>query len=431
MNDNKNFITSVKTEISKYHPISEKINVAVSGGADSVALLHALHVIGIPCRAIHINHGLRGKDSDDDQKFVKNLATKLNIPIETHFCSTNEYAKKNNISIEMAGREIRHKFFNTLKIKTIAIGHHADDQAENFIMKLLRGSGIDGLSGMSSCINIGSIKLIRPLLNFTHKEICEWLEQNSWEWREDKSNKNENFLRNKIRNKILPTLKNELDSDITTSINKTMGIIREENIYLNEIANSFSNKTIYQANTAIKRRWIRLWLHNAHIENIGFDITNQIVNGLTNSEGTRYYDINNNWKIAIEYGVPRLINKNISKKKDKWILSAVSGTGWKKDHGEGAGILPAEASLSAKKVTSSLKIRTMVPGDRFQPLGMNGGRKLQDIFTDQKIPKENRENIPLITCNDRIVWIPGFRIAKGWEVETRHSDSIHLQITKK
>ena len=424
-------VSSVQLVLDQLNlPKDKKVSVAVSGGADSTALLRILHIIGIDCTLVHLNHKLREQESNDDEKFVKNLAEELSIPFIIKSENVHAYAKRKKISLEMAGRETRHLFFNSLPIKTIALAHHADDQAENFFIKISRGTGPDGLSGMSISQKIGSIRLIRPLLHISHDEICDWLKANNYNWREDVTNRDMSILRNRVRHIIIPTIREELNPDITSTLNRTMKIIRQENEWIEKEASCLSIDNVNQAALILRRRWIRDWLHSHNIINISFDITDKIANALDKNNGTRSFDINHQWKVVIEYGKPSLINKYIKIDQPFWNLQIKTGKGWKIDHGHGAGILPAEASLSAEKtMNTTLKARAIQPGDRFKPLGMKGHRKLQDILTDQKIPVSNRSNIPVVTCGEEIVWVPGFRIASGWEVIGKESDSIHLQIS--
>ena len=410
--------------------INNKINVAVSGGADSVALIRILHLLKINCTIVHINHKLRGLDSDNDQKFVENIGNELNIPVLTYEENIEDYSKINKQSLEMSGREIRHKFFSTLSNKYIALAHHADDQAENFIIKASKGSSLSGLGGMPVVQKLGVLTIIRPLINLSHKDLCEWLINNNWTWREDKTNQDNIFLRNRIRNNIIPIIKKELNTDFIKTLNRNMNLIREEDFYLDQLTSNYSIETIKDAPLVLRRRWIRIWLHNNQISRIGYETTNQIANGLTNTKGTRFYNVNKNWKVVIEYGIPSLIKFDKNNVSPKWNLNIEYGNGWKKDVGKRAGILPAKASISAKKVGDlDLRVRCIQPGDQFQPLGMLGHKKLQDILIDQKVPQRERALIPVVTCKNTIVWIPGYSIANGWEVSKQTDSSLHLYLT--
>ena len=424
-------VRSIQKIIDKNELIPEKkINVAVSGGADSVALLRILHLLDIDCTAVHVNHQLRGSASYDDQAFVENLSAELNIPLLIHNEDIITYAKKNNVSIEMAGREVRHNFFSTLLNKRVALGHHANDQAENFIIKSAMGSGLSGLGGMNYEQKVEQLVIVRPLLDYSHKEICEWLNKNNWSWREDESNKNNEFIRNRIRQKIIPTIKKELNADFIKTINRSMRLIREEDAYLDKLSSTFSIQTIKDAPLVIRRRWVRSWLHNNNIMRIGYKTTDQIAKGLKISDGSSFYNVNADYMVIIEYGLPKLVDINKENDKPNWKLDIEYGTGWRKDKNNCIGYLPAEASLSAEKVGNlGFKIRFIQDGDRFQPLGMKGHKKLQDIFTDKKIPKRDRSNIPIITCDETIVWIPGYSIANGWKVNGLKDSSVHLRLT--
>jgi tRNA(Ile)-lysidine synthase len=145
--------------------------------------------------------------------------------------------------------------------------------------------------------------------------------------------------------------------------------------------------------------------------------------------GTTIFELNDQQRVIIEYGKPRFEKGGALPVETTWILSAEKGTGWRKDHGQGAGNLPAEASFDADKVGNSpIEVRRFEPGDRMNPLGMEGSRKLQDIFTDHKIPRAQRSEIPVVVCRDEIIWIPGYRTASGWEVQSPQGKAVHVRI---
>tara|TARA_B100000161_G_scaffold134479_1_gene95351 strand:- start:4936 stop:6228 length:1293 start_codon:yes stop_codon:yes gene_type:complete len=426
-----NFLHSVK-KIIKNSGVkhNENINVAVSGGADSVALLRALHLLNYNCTAIHINHQLRGEDSNNDQRFVANLTNELNIPTVFHSENTALVAKEKSISIEMAGRHIRHKVFGRLDSKWIALGHHSNDQAENFLIRMINGTSLDGLSGMSQIQSFKRFTIIRPLLDKTHMEICEWLQDNNWAWREDQSNFDAFCLRNRIRNNLLPAIEKDFNPDFIKTINKSMNILKDENHFLDQITKEFNESTIFTAPLNIKRRYIRSWLHNFNIDRICSDLTNRIAESINEKEGTQIFELNSDFSLAVEYGKLRLLDKFDSQKEKKWNLEINHDFGWKKDESLFIGKLPATASVCAKKVNSKdLKVRNILPGDKFNPLGMKGYKKIQDILVDKKVPKLKRSSIPVVTNNDKIIWIPGYCIANGFAVNN-NEPSLNLKITE-
>ena len=180
---------------------------------------------------------------------------------------------------------------------------------------------------------------------------------------------------------------------------------------------------------AAKRRMLRKWLFGNEIEDIGFDAVEHILELMEKGNGSRSYDLNGRHRIVVEYGKPRIEERSSNSGEPKFRLTTEQSTGWRKDHGKGAGILPAEASFSAAKVgTSPLEVRGWQAGDRIEPLGMEGSRKLQDILTDQKIPQASRQHIPGVVCRGQSVRVPGYRIARGWEVEKANEKSIHARL---
>jgi len=407
-------------------PKGKQIVVGVSGGADSVALTQILFQLNIPFTIAHLNHNLRGAASDADEKLVRDLATRLSVPIVVEQAEIIQ----NGASLEMEARKARHLFFSTFTNAVIVLAHHADDQVETFLLRLARGAGTEGLCGMKFSQKIGSLHLVRPLLECTHSELVEWLTQNKTPWREDQSNTDKTILRNKIRHTILPLLEQELNPNIRNNILRTMNILRAENEWMNE--QLLATSTTTPLPLALHRRHLRNWLFEQELPSVGFETIEQIIALQNKAQGTAFVELDRTHRLVIEYGKLRIEKNTKSTPSPTWELKTTNGTGWKKDHGKGAGILPAEASISATKVGSKiLTVRTLQPGDRFAPLGMKHARKLQDIFTDLKIPRTRRTTIPLIFCDEEMIWIPGYRIAEGWQIQSPQAPAIHLHLSNK
>ncbi len=410
-------------------PEGTKVVVGVSGGADSVALLRAFHVLGIPVTVAHLNHQLRGAESDADERFVRELADELGRPVVVESINVRKRAEGSDVSIEMAARQARHAFFATFESSVIALAHHADDQTETFILKLARGAGTEGLGGMPYVQEIGPIRLIRPMLNIPRTEIIEWLEENEFTWREDASNSDDTYLRNRVRHTILPMLESELNPNIRETILRTMDILRKEDDWMTGLLGGLTLDTCEPI--APRRRLLRKWLFEQGAESADFDPVEKILLLVARGEGTTIFELNERQRVVVEYGKLRFEEGDIPPLETSWKLALESGTGWKKDHGKGAGILPAEASFDAGKVgDSSITVRSFEPGDRMNPLGMEGRRKLQDIFTDQKIPRVQRTAIPVVVCRGEIIWLPGYRTARGWEVPSSAEKAVHVRIAQ-
>jgi tRNA(Ile)-lysidine synthase len=400
---------------------------AVSGGADSVALLHAFHLLDIPVTVAHLNHQLRGADSDADEVFVQELANELGFPFFSSRVDVKQLAEKDGLSIEMAARSARHDFFSTLGDATIALAHHADDQVETFLLRLARGAGPEGLAGMPFVQSLQNLRIIRPLLELRRSEIVQWLTENGWAWREDASNRDEQHLRNRVRHTILPRLEHELNPNIRETILHAMDILREENAWMESLLADAALDTARPL--AARRRLLRKWLFENGANEAGYDAVEKIISLMDNGSGTTVFELNDRQRVVVEYGRPRFERTDTLRQETSWRLTIEAGTGWRKDQCECLGLLPAEASFDADRVGDALiEVRAWQPGDRIQPLGSEGSRKLQDIFTDRKIPREQRKTMPVVVCRGEIIWLPGYRIARGWAVDGINGRSVHVRI---
>lgn len=429
-----NPIQAIRTAIESHGLIPEgtKVVAGVSGGADSMALMHAFHQLSIPVTIAHLNHRLRGNESDNDAAFVRQIADELGVPAVFKSVDVKALAAETGASIEMAARQARHDFFSEFGEATIALAHHADDQIETFFLKLARGAGPEGLSGMPYVQRIGSLRLIRPLLDLRRSALVEWLEANNYTWREDTSNADEAFLRNRIRHTILPLLEDELNPNIRNTIRRTMNILQQENGWMDGMLKGVSIDEMADLPRAAQRRLLRKWLFEQGITDAGFDTVEQIRTLIEQGEGSSCCTLNERKRVVVEYGRPRLEHTDRPPDEAIWSVQIETGIGWKKDPADGIGELPAEASFDAERVgTSPISVRTFQPGDRMEPMGMTGSRKLQDIFTDLKIPRAQRNSIPVVICRGAIIWLPGYRIDRSWAVQGDQGKSVTVRIEQK
>lgn len=427
-----NLVETIHEAIDRHNliPPGAKVIAGISGGADSIALLRALHALGIPVTVAHLNHGLRGAESDTDEQFVREVAKELGFPLITKSIDGRQLAAESGLSLEMAARQARHDFFAEFGDAIIALAHHANDQVETFILKLARGAGSDGLSGMAFSQTLEDLRIIRPMLGISRPEIISWLKDNGFVWREDASNRDEAFLRNRVRHTVLPMLENELNPNIRETILRTMDILRAENEWMENLLAETTLEASATMPLAVRRRVLRKWLFEQGANGVDFDAVKQILSLMDSGKGTTVFELNDRQRVVVEYGKPRFENvEQAFLPAQSWEVTLEPGTGWKTDHGKGAGLLPAEASFDAKKVGNApISVRNFEPGDRMNPLGMEGSRKLQDIFTDQKIPRARRPSIPVVVCRGEIIWIPGYRTARGWEVTGSSGEAVHARI---
>jgi len=427
-----NLIEKVKAVIERENliPVGTRVVVGVSGGADSVALLHILHRLGYQPTAAHLNHSIRGAEADGDEAFVKVLCKKLGFECVTAQTDVPALAKAKGISIEMAAREARHDFFRGFAPARIALAHHADDQLETFFLRAARGTGPGGLSGMKSFQTLEGLTLIRPMLGIRRAEIIHppshgsgatgWLVDEGLEWREDATNTDESIARNFVRRQLLPIFE-KLNDRAAENLLRTMDILREEDDFLSATA-ALEMDELHAQPKAVQRRIIQRWLIE-HGAIPGFDSIEKVIEFAAETDGSRSLDLEG-LRIVNEYGTLRV---------DERTARRSVPTKGKIRMEEGVGILrgPCCASVSLTKVAGrEVTVRAAQPGDRMDPYGMEGSKKLQDIFTDLKIPKAQRDNWPVVECGGEIIWLPGYRIARGWELSGESEPALHLFAAK-
>jgi tRNA(Ile)-lysidine synthase len=276
--------------LSRDFPLNGRYLIGVSGGRDSIALLHSLGEIGFKNLVVcHLNHQLRGRSSNADARFVEKLAAKYDLEAEIGSANVRALASKRKTSIETAGREARYRFFaktaKRRKSKTIFLAHHADDLVETFLINLFRGAGAAGLSGMRnvSTHRIGDVNLIvvRPLLGVWRQEIDSYLREHRIKFREDASNKNLNSLRNRIRHRIIPFLEKALGRNIRLAIWRAAAIAGEEEDWMDGQLPDVSDVELSVAKlralpVALQRRAIFKWLKAQSISEVGFDLVERV-----------------------------------------------------------------------------------------------------------------------------------------------------------
>lgn len=461
-------LEKVLTSARKHHLISpgDHVLVAVSGGADSTALLYALHELApelkIRLGIAHLNHRLRGAESNGDERFVEKLAARTNLPFIRGTGNVLRLAGERGISVEMAAREVRYKFFASAAKKagagTVATAHTADDQAETVLLKLARGSASGGLAGIPRETFINQLRVIRPLLNATRGEVIEFLEERGLEWREDSTNADTKFLRNRIRHQVIPMLEKEVNPRISEALNRTAEIFQSENRWLEEmIAKRIAECTdndgglvvtmVRNQPVAARRRIIRAWLAEAGVphEKVDFETIERIDTILETA--VRSTNITGGMTVRKRYGKLSLLPSSDTAAKPFRVALNIpgetvlaeeglrvvidKGPGLVKDKVRRAGILPATASVSSPAAgRKRFYLRSWRKGDRMRPLGLGGSRKLQDIFVDEKVPHELRGQVPIFECGKEIIWIPGYRVAEGWEVKDKAEQALQIYIER-
>lgn len=416
----------------------ERILMAVSGGVDSMTLLYVLHQLskehGWKLTVAHFNHKLRGRASDADEKLVRRVAKELRVKCVVDAADVKAYAATSRQSIEMAARELRHAFLartaKALKIKTIALAHHADDQVELFFLRLLRGASPEGLAGMrwrnSSPVD-KSVQLVRPLLNISRKALEVYAGEQKISWREDKTNLVTDFLRNRIRRELIPLLETRYQHGLHNNVLRLTELLRAEvEVVAHATNEALSSKQAFdRMPVAVQRRIIQQQLYQFEL---AADFTT--IEALRLHAG-KVIEVNPQARLTRdECGHLRLVEKSTAqfshashsvKLKPTTTMAQLGGCRLKFKISAGTGAKlnrsPRTESFDADKVGRIVILRHWKPGDRFQPIGSNSSRKLQDMFVDLKIPRDERHSrVVATTAEGEIFWIEGLRIAEKFKL---------------
>ena len=427
----------------------ERVLVAVSGGPDSVALLHILcdlrHELKLHLEVAHLQHGIRGQEAKEDARFVQGLAESLDLLFhikEVSIPRMRSRAGKGNI--EALARRERHILFAEVarqrNLDKIATAHTEDDQAETVLMWLLRGAGRKGLSGMAptQAINLAGaesskeLTIIRPLLRVTKEELRRFLDERGLEFRLDRSNEDTAYLRNWIRLELLPRLKDRIDPGVPSRLAQLAEVLRDEEVLLNALARKeiealSVNSTLRRDGflrqpKAMRRRMLRLWIEQARGGLGGLDFAHvEALNRLIcDGPPQSRLSIPGGWELIREYDRLRLAKTGCIPKSPCYAYPMVIGgvlavpeTGMTIDCQPASPPveLPRdhwEAVFDQAALTGPLVVRNFRRGDRFQPLGMAGHRKVKDLFIEKRAPLPARALLPLLVMGEEVLWLPGY-----------------------
>jgi len=403
----------------------DRILLAVSGGIDSMVMSHLFLQLENKTGIAHCNFSLRAGESDKDEELVREFAGKHNIPFHTIKFETAVFASEEGLSIQMAARELRYKWFEEIMKENgynlVAVAHNLNDNIETLLINLTRGTGIAGLTGIKPITN----NIIRPLLFATRNDIIEYCNKHKIIFREDRSNADTKYTRNKIRHKVIPILK-EINPAIETTLNDTAERFTGINEIVDEYILGLREKISEQKGDLItfNVNLLKSHLHNLTIvfelfrpfgiNNLQLDDLIKVIQGKTGGLiVTRSHRIIKNRKeiivsIADNENKPSCIIKNIQGfRKIPGIVSADFTDISDKF------IIPSDSSIcciDSDKVSFPMIVRTWKPGDHFHPLGMKHKKKLSDYFVDNKYSKFDKENIRILESAGEIVWVIGDRI---------------------
>lgn len=442
-------LEKVSSYVDKYKMLSkgDRVVLGLSGGADSVALLHVLlafrQSLGIEIFACHINHGLRGQAADEDQEFCRQLCQKWDLDFFVHQADVRALAKAWQRSEEEAGRIVRYDFYNKLLKETasnrIATGHHKDDQAETILHHIIRGTGIEGLTGIKP---VRDHKYIRPLLCVSRLEIEDYLREKGIAYRIDATNLESDYTRNRIRNELLPQLL-DYNPALVEGLSRLGSIAYEENDFLSKHTLKllkerailgqdyidFDLKDLSTIHIALQKRLFRLALKKlkGDLDGIGYTHIEDIVKLVAGSEVGSFITLPGGLFARLGYKELRLTKRPARTGLDYFEVSLdIPGQAFI----EQLGIYVAGEYVSRDQVVYSddcifvdgvkirgrLRLRQRKAGDRFKSLGMAGSKKLKDYFIDKKIAQDQRDRVPLLVDDDNIIWIVGHQMNEDYKL---------------
>lgn len=445
----------------------DRILIAFSGGADSLALLSILNKLkenlGITIGACHLNHMLRGDDANEDERFCRETAEKLSIPFYAKSEDTRAYSKENGVSIEVAGRELRYAFFKEIMVKErygkCAVAHHQNDQAETILLNLLRGTGLNGLSGISAKRD----EFIRPLLFLSKKEILSYLKEKKLCGREDLSNEENIYQRNKIRNELVPYLEKNFNPDFSRTLARmgdTLSIdldfiegevrkAKEKYLWLEEdsvqegqegsrtSSRAILKKEAFDLHRAIATRLVMEAIRSVKTNLMDIEEVHlKDILKLQKGETGKTIDIKDSIIAYQDYG--NIIIKIKKEQEEKELMEELR--------------IPGEYVIEGKKITlrvvgkeeiikdkhlrflngdimeESITVRHRADGDRMRPLGMKGYKKLKNILIDKKVSQEKRDELLIFLNKNEVIYVGTMIISDDYKVKENTEKVIEIGI---
>lgn len=422
-------------------PLSSRVIVALSGGADSVALLSLVASSGRECIAVHCNYGLRGEESDRDELHARRVAEQLGVSLRVYRCDVEARRRDNpGESIEMACRELRYDIFRNLLEEThfdvVALGHHREDNIETLMLNLLRGSGVKGLSGMSTLNGVWA----RPLLNVSKTDILDYLAEVGLDYVTDSSNLSCDYRRNALRNAVLPLVEQHFPS-AQAGLSKTIQALGNQQAVLSEAVTMMASNVTDPDGGINLAHLVELtdnptaWLFEIlnypdyqgfHINTVRSIVDNVDKSGLrfTSSlgvtlrldHGRLLLDVSTIEDVVIEWNITEGVQKPSIKAeqigREQFAPCRDNNVAW----------------FDAERVPRHVILRHPKTGDRIAPYGMKGSRLLSDIFNDLKLPHEDRLRawVMVDPADGRILWLPGIRASRHYAVTPASAQILKL-----
>ncbi len=432
----------------------ESVLVAVSGGPDSVALLHLFGRLRaesrFPLSVAHLNHALRGEESDMDEAFVADLSLRYQVPYISRKLSPGQLGGAPE-GMEAAARKVRYDFLRDAAGRVgaarVALGHTKSDQAETLLLRLLRGSGPRGLGGIHPSRDG---LFIRPLLESSREEVEAYLRNSGERWREDSSNQDLRRTRNRIRHQLMPLLQSQYNPEVVDVLSRTTSVLREEDEYLDSVVRELARRLVRQEEQgialaipavrvlppALRRRLLRSFLEKATpplSPPLDFETTLALEDLVTAGRHQTALTLGPGLEIRVLYADLVAVSKPAPPGRASVPLPVPGEATWPelgvrlrarqvspREAGDPKSTsTPERAFLDADALPGPLALRRRREGDLFRPLGAPGESKLKSFLIDHKVPQPVRDRIPLVVAGDKIAWVVGYQIDDRFKVTSR------------
>lgn len=413
----------------------QRVLLAISGGADSMAMLHLFSLCEWDFAVAHCNFGLRGSESDGDQQLVEKMAKEYGKPLFVIRFDTKKYATDNGLSIQVAARNLRYDWFEQLSrthnFDAIAVAHNANDVAETMLINLTRGTGLKGLTG----IKARNGKVIRPLLFATRSQIDDYVKEKGLQFRTDMSNLENKYIRNRIRNEVLPILIG-INPSLIESLNQTAGYLQQAQKAIGEDISKFKEVVYsqvgseyrYSIDYLVNYQYSKLFIAE-EFNTYGFSvaITDEIYSSLYAQPGKEFLSKthrmvrdrdflivsplekqNMNFEVEI-FETTSIVTEPIPLR----ISLTENGENFKIDKNSNV------AFIDFAELKFPLKLRVWQNGDRFIPYGMKGSKKVSDFLIDEKVPLHQKDSVYVLESNGEIVWVVGYRVDNRYAVTAK------------
>lgn len=403
--------------------------VGVSGGADSVLLLHVLAALReideIQVYAVHVHHGIRGAEADEDAAFVQQLCGRLAVPCRVEAVDVPALAAEERITVEEAGRNVRYQCFyremERVGANKLAVAHHRDDSAETILFNLVRGSGLKGICGIAPAQG----KIIRPLLPFRRQEIEAVLLEEGYTWRTDSTNVDVRYSRNRIRHELIPYLERELNPDTVEHLTEMASVLRGIDAHMEREAENWLTQHAKPGSLPVellKREDAALqgYLIRKRLGDLGGlkDITREhveAVRGLIKKKGTKTVCLPGGRRVRREYEELRFFMENNADLQEmlpiELSFEEISVEKFEKISSD-----PYTKCFDYDKINSKLCLRPRKTGDSLAVFSDGRSQSVKDYMINAKIPVGLRERIPLLVCGDEVIWVVGYRASEKFRV---------------